>query len=94
MLSAIIVFALGSTISGVASSMNMLVAGRGLSCASLQCDAWPNGDPIAIQGLGAGTMTASVHIVLSDLVTLRDRGAFSGLMALCVTYICLLQETC
>ena len=33
-------------------------------------------------------MTHSVHIVLSDLVTLRDRGAFSGLMALCLTYIC------
>ena len=36
MLSAIILFALGSTISGAASSMNMLIAGRGLSssCAS------------------------------------------------------------
>ncbi|KAI0291116.1 major facilitator superfamily domain-containing protein [Russula brevipes] len=36
----------------------------------------------AVQGLGAGAITSSVHIVLSDLVTLRERGAFSGLIAL------------
>jgi len=34
MLSAILLFALGSTICGAASSMNMLIAGRGSSCAS------------------------------------------------------------
>ena len=33
MLSTIMLFALGSTICGAASSMNMLIAGRGLSCA-------------------------------------------------------------
>ncbi|KAI0273935.1 major facilitator superfamily domain-containing protein [Russula aff. rugulosa BPL654] len=64
MLSAIILFALGSTVCGAASSMNMLIIGR------------------AIQGLGAGTITSSVHIILSDLVTLRERGTFSGLMAI------------
>ncbi|KAN0107384.1 MFS general substrate transporter [Russula decolorans] len=64
MLSAIILFALGSTVCGAASSMNMLIAGR------------------AVQGLGAGVITSSVHILLSDLVTLRERGTFSGLMAL------------
>ncbi|KAF8258823.1 major facilitator superfamily domain-containing protein [Lactarius quietus] len=64
MLSAIFLFALGSTISGAASSMNMLIAGR------------------TVQGLGAGTITASMQIILSDLVTLRERGTFSGLMAL------------
>ncbi|KAI0281064.1 major facilitator superfamily domain-containing protein [Russula aff. rugulosa BPL654] len=64
MLSGIILFALGSTVSGAASSMNMLIAGR------------------AVQGLGAGTITSSVHIVLSDLVTLRERGTFTGVMAI------------
>ena len=34
MLSAIMLFALGSTICGAASSMNMLIAGRGSSCTS------------------------------------------------------------
>jgi hypothetical protein len=38
--------------------------------------------PIAVQGLGAGAITSSVYIMLSDLVTLRERGTFSGLMAL------------
>ncbi|KAI9510085.1 major facilitator superfamily domain-containing protein [Russula earlei] len=64
MLSALLLFALGSTISGAASSMNMLIGGR------------------AVQGLGAGAITSSVQIMLSDLVTLRERGTFSGLMAL------------
>jgi len=36
----------------------------------------------AVQGLGAGAITSSVQIMLSDLVTLRERGTFSGLMAL------------
>jgi len=43
-----------------------------------------NYGPIAVQGLGAGAITSSVQIVLSDLVTLRERGAFSGCLALCV----------
>ncbi|KAH9062385.1 major facilitator superfamily domain-containing protein [Lactarius vividus] len=64
MLSALFLFALGSTICGAASSMNMLIAGR------------------TVQGLGAGAITSSVQIMLSDLVTLRERGTFSGLMAL------------
>ncbi|KAI0286536.1 major facilitator superfamily domain-containing protein [Russula brevipes] len=64
MLSALSLFALGSTICGVVSSMTMLIAGR------------------AVQGLGAGAITASMQIILSDLVTLRERGTFTGLMAL------------
>ncbi|KAF8482465.1 major facilitator superfamily domain-containing protein [Russula ochroleuca] len=36
----------------------------------------------AVQGLGAGAITSSMQIILSDLVTLRERGTFSGLMAL------------
>lgn len=64
MLLAILLFALGSTICGAASSLNMLIAGR------------------TVQGLGAGAITSSVQIMLSDLVTLRERGTFSGLMAL------------
>ena len=41
---------------------------------------------IAVQGLGAGAITSSVQIILSDLVTLQERGTFSGLMAVLVTF--------
>ena len=85
MLTALFLFALGSAISGAASSLNMLIAGRSTSCIP------PNSraptqifHPKAIQGLGAGAITASIQIMLSDLVTLRERGTFSGLMALYV----------
>ena len=45
---------------------------------------YSNYNPIAVQGLGAGAITSSVHIILSDLITLRERGTFGGLMAMCV----------
>ncbi|KAF7289718.1 MFS general substrate transporter [Mycena indigotica] len=35
-----------------------------------------------IQGLGAGGLTSLTQIVLSDLVSLKDRGLFSGLLGL------------
>jgi len=46
---------------------------------------YSNYNAIAVQGLGAGAITSSVQIVISDLVTLRERGIFTGLLALCVT---------
>ncbi|KAH9954083.1 iron permease [Russula dissimulans] len=64
MLSGILLFALGSTTCGSASSMNMLIFGR------------------VVQGLGAGKISSMMQIILSDLVTLRERGTFTGLMAL------------
>jgi len=54
---------------------------------------YPNYNPIAVQGLGAGGITSSVHIIISDLVTLRERGTYSGLMGLCVV-LSLFLETC
>ncbi|KAJ7101372.1 major facilitator superfamily domain-containing protein [Mycena belliarum] len=35
-----------------------------------------------VQGLGAGSLTSLTQIVLSDLVPLRERGAFNGLIGL------------
>ncbi|KAJ6591050.1 major facilitator superfamily domain-containing protein [Mycena vulgaris] len=35
-----------------------------------------------IQGLGAGAITALIQIIISDLVPLRERGVFNGIMAL------------
>ena len=49
--------------------------------------------PIAVQGLGAGAITSSVQIMLSDLVTLRERGTFSGLMGLLVPVLRFVRST-
>jgi MFS family permease len=95
MLSGILLFALGSTTCGSASSMNMLIFGRGSSyipfkepvCMSNSC-------PIVVQGLGAGKISSMMQIILSDLVTLRERGTFTGLMALCVVLSLLCLENC
>ncbi|KAJ3871631.1 major facilitator superfamily domain-containing protein [Lentinula edodes] len=35
-----------------------------------------------IQGLGAGAITALIQIIIADLVPLKERGAFNGVMAL------------
>ena len=53
---------------------------------------YSNHNPIAVQGLGAGAITSSVHIILSDLITLRERGTYGGLMGLCV--VLLFLDTC
>ena len=45
-----------------------------------------------MQGLGAGAITSSVQIILSDLVTLRERGMYSGLMAMSVVVLSLFLE--
>ncbi|KAJ7931029.1 iron permease [Mycena leptocephala] len=37
-----------------------------------------------VQGLGAGGISSLIQIILSDLVPLRDRGAFNGLIAFSV----------
>jgi MFS family permease len=83
MLSALVLFALGSAICGAASSMNMLIVGRGMSC--IACRTLATQMHLeGVQGLGAGAITSSMQIVLCDLVTLRERGTFTGLMALWV----------
>jgi MFS family permease len=47
---------------------------------------------LAVQGLGAGAITSSVQTVMSDLVTLRERGTFSGFLALLVPVLRLVQR--
>jgi MFS family permease len=46
---------------------------------------------LAIQGLGGGGITASTTILVADLVPLRDRGLFEGLLSMCA---CLLFPLC
>ncbi|KAK7442238.1 hypothetical protein VKT23_016208 [Stygiomarasmius scandens] len=57
-------FALGSALSGAASSMAFLIAAR------------------TVQGIGSGGIAALTNIILSDLVPLKERGAFSGMLTL------------
>jgi MFS family permease len=83
MLTSLVLFALGSTICGAASNMNMLIAGRGISC--LPCRSVCTQMHLeAVQGLGAGAVASLVQIIFSDLVTLRERGTYTGLIAVCV----------
>jgi MFS family permease len=70
----------------------MLITGRSMSChpshtALHQLKHSTTFYLKAVQGLGAGAITSSVQIVLSDLVTLRERGTFNGLIALWVTFL-------
>ncbi|KAF9241322.1 MFS general substrate transporter [Melanogaster broomeanus] len=64
MLLSIALFAIGSGVSGGATSMNMLIAGR------------------AVQGLGGGGIQSLTGIILADLVSLQERGMYSGLFGL------------
>ncbi|KAI0379538.1 MFS general substrate transporter [Hypomontagnella monticulosa] len=56
------IFALGSGVSGAATSAGMLIAGR------------------AVQGAGGGGIILMVEMIICDLVPLRDRGSYMGII--------------
>ncbi|KAH8682094.1 major facilitator superfamily domain-containing protein [Xylariales sp. PMI_506] len=62
MISVVALFALGSGISGGASSTGMMIAGR------------------AIQGIGGGGINFLIELIVSDLLPLRERGAYMGII--------------
>ncbi|KAH9936927.1 iron permease [Amylocystis lapponica] len=64
MLGSLFLMALGSVLSGVAKSMNFLIAGR------------------TVQGIGGGGIASTTAIIISDLVPLRERGVFNGLIGI------------
>jgi len=57
---ALVVFALGSVLAGLAQNMGLLIGAR------------------AIQGIGAGGLTALVQVVIASIVSPRERGRYSG----------------
>ena len=57
---ALLIFALGSCLAGLAQSMGWLIAAR------------------AVQGVGAGGLTALVQVVIASIVSPRERGRYSG----------------
>ncbi|GJJ08923.1 hypothetical protein Clacol_003143 [Clathrus columnatus] len=64
LLVSLIIFAVGSAVSGAAQSLSMLIAGR------------------TVQGAGSGGIIALTEIILADLVPLRERGAYQGMIGL------------
>jgi len=65
----------------------VLLAGIGLFClGSALCGAATDMNFLiggrTIQGLGAGAITALIQIIIADLVPLRERGMFNGIIAL------------
>ncbi|KAH9943934.1 Mfs1.2 [Amylocystis lapponica] len=75
MIVSLFVFALGSALAGSAQSFSWLIAARG------HCLVSAHGSAV-IQGLGGGGLTAVPTIIVSDLVPLRERGLYSGLLGL------------
>ncbi|KAI8805799.1 major facilitator superfamily domain-containing protein [Cladochytrium replicatum] len=59
-LATIFVFELGSLICGLATSIEMLIAGR------------------VVSGIGGGGIFSLVFIIISDIVSLQDRGKYQG----------------
>lgn len=79
MLGALGLFALGSALCGSAQNMSWLIAARSASCISLDLRTILIGTA-AIQGAGGGAIQSVSSIVVSDLVPLKDRGAYNALI--------------
>lgn len=82
MLVSIALFAAGSAVAGAAQSMNMLIAARG-KLTPLGCiDYVPikSDNSAAIQGAGGGSIISMTEIIVADLVPLRERGKFAGII--------------
>jgi EmrB/QacA subfamily drug resistance transporter len=58
----VVVFVVGSALSGAAQSMEWLIAAR------------------AIQGLGAGGLTVTATALIGDVIPLRERGRYQGML--------------
>ena len=59
---AVVIYMIGSGISGGANSSAMMIAGR------------------AVQGIGAAGVTVLTQLIISDLVSVRERGRYMGIV--------------
>ena len=83
MLIALFLFALGSALCGAAQNMNMLIGARGMwNKDELPVLALTNILHTAVQGMGGGMILSLSSIILSDLVPLKERGVYNGLIGL------------
>jgi len=84
----LLLFSIGSVLCGAATNLPMLIAGRGKFCTwlwvSLSVLSTHFCASLAVQGAGGGGIFSSGAIILSDIVSLAERGAFNGILQLCV----------
>jgi MFS family permease len=74
--------AAGSAICGAAPTMNVLIAGRSKP---INVCFWTElTHLLAVQGVGGGSVASICAIIISDLVPLRERGVFNGIIGMCV----------
>ncbi|KAJ3400165.1 hypothetical protein CcCBS67573_g02295 [Chytriomyces confervae] len=76
---AVVVFEVGSLVCGVATSMGMLIAGRAIAgmahCLVSVSSFMTNAE---LPGVGGGGIMSLVLIMLSDIVSIQDRGKYQG----------------
>jgi len=91
LLACILLFAFGSALCGGAQSMNMLIGGRGkFYTLEMIVDTRLIWNLSAVQGGGAGGILALSEIILSDLVPLKERGMYQGLIGMVWSIACTL----
>lgn len=82
MLGSIFFFALGSALAGAAQSMNMLIAARSTLYYYFVVEFFELIAIIAVQGIGGGGIINLCQIIVSDLVSLQERGVYQGILGL------------
>jgi MFS family permease len=88
MIFVMVAFMVGSAVSGAAQNMNMLIAGRSTSLSPLldivSFELTSNFP--AIQGMGSGGILSMTEIITADMVPLRERGLYVGIIGACVLF--------
>lgn len=82
MLGSLAMFALGSALCGAAQNINWLIAARSTSLPSTLVPLYNAQSHIAIQGAGGGGLLSLTSIILSDMVTLKERAMYNALIGL------------
>ena len=82
MLGSLAMFALGSALCGAAQNINWLIAARSTLLAHILAALYNAQSPTAIQGAGGGGLLSLTSIILSDMVTLKERAMYNALIGL------------
>ncbi len=83
MLGSLAMFALGSALCGSAQNINWLIAARSMSALEIRINVLSCAHLFtAIQGAGGGGLLSLTSIILSDMVTLKERAMYNALIGL------------
>lgn len=82
MLGSLAIFALGSALCGAAQNINWLIAARSTLPLSMLVSLYNAQPHTAIQGAGGGGLLSLTSIILSDMVTLKERAMYNALIGL------------